>query len=160
MSPRGDEGDLFAELHDPLVVKLTAAFDGDRHLAEEAATFAWLVMLRRQPERSNGLGGWLYVTGLHEGWRLRRRGQRQDLFEMPEIPAVAGNGRDPLEVVRERDQLQLLEQLPDRQRLTLTLFAAGYSYSEIAAATGHTYTWVNRQMTKGRAALRQLTGDQ
>jgi DNA-directed RNA polymerase specialized sigma24 family protein len=160
MTSRGDESDLFAELHGPLVSKLTGALGGDRHLAEEAATLAWLILLRRQPERSPQLGGWLYVTGLHEAWRIRRRQQRDDsLFAAPELPDLVGVGRDPVEILRERDQLQLLNQLPPAQRVTLGLFARGYSYREIAQLTGHSYTWVNRHITEGRARIRQLNND-
>ncbi len=53
-----------------------------------------------------------------------------------------------------------MRRLSAAQRLTLSLRAAGYSYKEISVATGHTYTWVNRQLTEGTAKLRELDQDQ
>ena len=158
MTPRGDEARLFAELHEPLVDSLTSALRGDRHLAEEAATVTWLILLRRQPDRSRPLDGWLYVTALSAARRMRRQGHHLDLFEIPDHTA-AGVGRDPLDIVRQRDQLHLLAQLPAAQRNTLTLLARGYSHREIAAATGHTPTWVHRHITEGRSALRRLADE-
>lgn len=154
MTPHGDEARLFAKLHEPLVDSLTSALRGDRHLAEEAATVTWLILLRRQPDRSRPLDGWLYVTALSAARRIRRHGHHLDLFEIPD-QAAAGVGRDPLDIVRQRDQLQL----PAAQRNTLTLLARGYSHREIAAATGHTPTWVHRHITEGRAALRRLADE-
>ena len=159
MTPRGDEARLFAKLHEPLVAKLTSALRGDRHLAEEAATVTWLILLRRQPDRARPLDGWLYVTALNAARRIRRQGHHLDLFEIPDQTA-AGVGRDPLDIVRQRNQLQLLEHIPAAQRNTLTLLARGYSHREIAAATGHTPTWVHRHITAGRAALRRLTAEE
>ncbi len=158
MTPRGDEARLFAELHEPLVDSLTSALRGDRHLAEEAATVTWLILLRRQPDRSRPLDGWLYVTALSAARRIRRQGHHLDLFEIPDHTA-AGVGRDPLDIVRQRDQLHLLAQLPAAQRNTLALLARGYSHREIAAATGHTPTWVHRHITEGRTALRRLADE-
>lgn len=159
MTPHGDEARLFAELHEPLVASLTSALRGDRHLAEEAATVTWLILLRRQPDRDRPLNAWLYVTALTAARRIRRQGHHLELFEIPDQTA-AGVGRDPLEIVGQRDQLQLLEQLSASQRNTLTLLGRGYSHREIAAATGHTYTWVHRHITEGRAALRRLADEE
>jgi DNA-directed RNA polymerase specialized sigma24 family protein len=43
-----------------------------------------------------------------------------------------------------------------RCRRALILRAAGYSYNEIAELLGVTYTNLNRQVTEGRAELREL----
>lgn len=159
MTSRGDEGELFARLHGPLVSKLAGALGGDRHLAEEAATLAWLILLRHQPHRSETLGGWLYVTGLHEAWRIRRLHRRQDSLLEEYVPDLVGAGRDPVEVLCERDQLQLLDRLAAAQRLTLGLFARGHSYREICELTGRSYTWVNRHITEGRRRLHELNNE-
>jgi DNA-directed RNA polymerase specialized sigma24 family protein len=50
-----------------------------------------------------------------------------------------------------------MRRLSAAQRLTLSLCATGYSYKEISAATGKTYTWVNRHLTEGTAKPQQLT---
>ena len=48
-----------------------------------------------------------------------------------------------------------LARLKPDERTALALQAAGYSYAEIAAAKGWTYTKVNRCIAEGRAALRE-----
>ena len=53
------------------------------------------------------------------------------------------------------DALQILADLPERQRTDLTLLVAGYSYNEIAKLTGgRTYTNVNKHIAKARARVR------
>ncbi|HYY20824.1 MAG TPA: sigma factor-like helix-turn-helix DNA-binding protein [Thermoleophilaceae bacterium] len=58
--------------------------------------------------------------------------------------------------VEAREALRALAGLRWRRRRVLALRAAGYSYKEIAAKLGVTYTNVNRQLTEGRAELRPL----
>ena len=55
-----------------------------------------------------------------------------------------------------REALRALAGLRWRRRRVVALLAAGYSYREIAEKLGVTYTNVNRQLTEGRAELRQL----
>jgi DNA-directed RNA polymerase specialized sigma24 family protein len=50
----------------------------------------------------------------------------------------------------------VLASLKQRQRKTLALKVAGYSYREIQALRGVTYTNVNRHVSEGRAAARRL----
>jgi RNA polymerase sigma factor (sigma-70 family) len=58
--------------------------------------------------------------------------------------------------VEAREALRALAGLRWRRRRVLELRAGGYSYKEIAAKLGVTYTNVNRQLTRGRSELREL----
>jgi RNA polymerase sigma factor (sigma-70 family) len=150
----GDEADLFASFQHKLVRQLTRHLGGDRHLAEEACAFAWLQLLRRQPDRAR-IGGWLYTVGKHEAYAiLRRRRQVDDDADLEQQPRRSAE--DPLEQLEHQELLALVECLSAPQRLALGLFARGYSYGQICAATGKTYTWVNRHITEGRARIRDL----
>jgi DNA-directed RNA polymerase specialized sigma24 family protein len=61
------------------------------------------------------------------------------------------------ERVAERDHAQRqLAQLKPDECTGLGLQAAGFSYKEIAARRGWTYTKTNRCITEGRAALHEL----
>ena len=54
-----------------------------------------------------------------------------------------------------REALAALAQLKPAQRTVIALKVAGYKYKEIQELCGgKTYTWVNRHITEGRAALR------
>lgn len=156
MTAHGDEAKLFAAHHDDLVNQLARRLGGDRDTAEEACALAWLQLLRVQPERSDALGGWLYVTAKHEAWRLYRTRTAATGADRVLAEHTGPAARDPYEQLTERDQLRLLAHLSPAQRRVLCLVATGHSYKEICAATGHTYTWVNRHITEGRARLRQL----
>lgn len=153
---RGDEAELFRAHHDRLVGRLSRHLGGERDIAEEACTLAWLQLLRLQPERTDTLVGWLYTVAKHEAYALLRRRRREVAHdELEPDPAAAAAG-DPFEQLAQVDLLALIGQLSPQQRLALGLFARGYSYREICAATGKSYTWVNRHITEGRARIRQL----
>ncbi|MGH2763227.1 MAG: RNA polymerase sigma factor [Thermoleophilaceae bacterium] len=59
-------------------------------------------------------------------------------------------------VLDAHEAIRLVGQLTPNQRLAMSLRVAGYSYRELADLTGQTYTWVNRHLTEGRRALRNL----
>jgi DNA-directed RNA polymerase specialized sigma24 family protein len=59
-------------------------------------------------------------------------------------------------IVEARETMVSLRGLKSHQRLVLIMKAEGFSYNEIAALTGKTYTWVNRHLTEGRKAARRL----
>lgn len=159
VTPRGDEADLFRAHHERLVAALARHLGGERHLAEEACSLAWVQLLRFQPERTERLVGWLFTVAKHEAYRLLRRRQLAvaadhdaDKHERRPAPATA----DPFEALAQADLLALIARLSPHQRLALGLFARGYSYREICAATGKSYTWVNRHISEGRARIREL----
>ena len=69
-----------------------------------------------------------------------------DQVEAPERDVLAG--------LEARETFEALADLKPAQRTTLALKAAGFSYKEIQRLCGDkTYTWVNRHITEGRAAL-------
>jgi DNA-directed RNA polymerase specialized sigma24 family protein len=165
--PRGDEADLFRQHHDQLLRLVGGRVTAPREVVEDACSFAWLQLLRYQPERGDQLLGWLRVVAERRAWVLMRGERRAlrasdlggDLDEGDTDPlAAAGGATDPdlAALLDDRDQLQLLHKLKPQQRTCLLLLGHGYSYKQIAAATGHTYTWVNRHVREGKQALRQL----
>jgi DNA-directed RNA polymerase specialized sigma24 family protein len=129
---------------------------GQRDVAEEAAALAWVQLLRCQPHRGPRLFGWLFVVAKHEAYRLLREQARELPDHSPETRIDHTGSGDPFQHLARCEQLALIAQLPARQRLALGLYVRGYSYREISAATGKTYTWVNRHITEGRAAVREL----
>jgi DNA-directed RNA polymerase specialized sigma24 family protein len=156
MATHGDEADLFAAHHARLHRQLVSRLGGEHDIAEEACTLAWVQLLRLQPQRSDTLGGWLYVTAKHEAYRILQQRAREDGGGVAVGGESAPRAPDPFEALTHRDRLALMGHLSAPQRLTVSLRAAGYSYKEISAATGRTYTWVNRHLTEGTAKLQQL----
>ena len=64
--------------------------------------------------------------------------------------------RTPEVALEAKEALHALASLKGRQRDTLALQVAGFSYREIQAIRGVTYTNGNRHVSEGRAAVRQL----
>lgn len=151
MTPqRGDEAALYRTHADHLErVVHTRVLGVDHTLIEDACSFAWLQLLRRQPDRES-VFPWLVQVATREAWRLGA----QDRTAAPLNPDVADSAADFQQQVEFRDLLNTLATLPQRRRNCLTLLISGHTYNEIATATGFSLTAVNKQLVKARHTLR------
>ena len=161
---RAELAELFRTHHTSLVKVLARRLRCGQALAEDACAYAWLQLWRKRPDDRSRIAGWLYVVALHEGYRLLAI-QRREL-PGPGRAADGGNGaplveriadpRSPELALEAKQALQALASLTRGQRDTLALQVAGYSYREIQAVRGVSYTNVNRHVSEGRAAARRL----
>jgi DNA-directed RNA polymerase specialized sigma24 family protein len=160
-APRGDETRLFDDHHDRLLRSVRRAINASDALIEDACSFAWVQLLRRQPDRGPMLFGWLRTTAIREAYHLSGLERRDATLDERQTPG-SGEERDGL-VANASDldtrleamhALHLLAELPERQRRYLALFIAGYRYQEIVRLTGATYTNVNKHLTRARANVR------
>jgi RNA polymerase sigma factor (sigma-70 family) len=164
---RGDEAELF-RLHYTTLVRRIQRRDGvPEAVAEDCASFAFLQLCRRQPNRCEQTPGWLRTVARHEAYAWHRLMHRfPSLDEGPRRTESEGGGpispaeriRAPVDVdlaVDAREALRTLAGLGERRRAALTLQVAGYSYKEIQQLLGVSYTWVNRHITEGRAKVRE-----
>jgi RNA polymerase sigma factor (sigma-70 family) len=163
---RGDEAELFRAHRERLVRLVRSDTRAPLALAEDAVSHAFEQLCRTQPERTEAIAGWLRVVARHEAWRLLRKQGR----ELPAEEACGQDGNEwvvPLEeraaspytlelALEAREALRVLASLKERQSRTLALKVAGFSYREIQALRGVTYTNVNRHVSQGRAAARRL----
>jgi RNA polymerase sigma factor (sigma-70 family) len=119
------------------------------------------------PER---LARWMQVVTRREALAVRRtrerllapgngssHGERSEAQRIDRLPSDQP-GPDERAERRERfeEAARSLAVLKPHERLTIVLQACGYSYAEIAAACGWTYTKVNRSLAEGRGKLRPL----
>jgi len=144
--------ELFRREHEALVRRLQSRLGVSRELAEDACALAWLQLIRVRPRRDR-IGGWLYTVAKHEAFALIARSRREVAVEdlCASASAIELDG-----VVDARDVLRLIDELKPQQRLVLLLRAQGHTYRSICDITGRTYTWVNRHISEGRRALREL----
>jgi RNA polymerase sigma factor (sigma-70 family) len=149
---RGDEEVLYRQHHEALVRMVCSRLRVSHEVAEDAVSFAWMQLVRTQPRRENVVG-WLYTVAKYEVFATMRRAQREVTVE--ELPPMAAPGSVE-RIVEARETMVSLRGLKSHQRLVLIMKAEGFSYNEIAALTGKTYTWVNRHLTEGRKAARRL----
>jgi RNA polymerase sigma factor (sigma-70 family) len=163
----GDEEELFRAHHERLLRLVSRDTGAAQALAEDACCFAWLQLLRHQPERKR-IVGWLRVVARHEALRLQRQQWRTRPLEVPTKEGWDGQTGEPLTLaeripapvdtelaVEAREALRALAGLRWRRRRVLELKLAGFSYREIMELLGVTYTNVNRHLTEARAELRK-----
>ena len=151
----GDEAELYRELQPRLLALLGWTVSTREQTLEDACSFAWVQLIRYQPDRGSGVLGWLYVTARREALRLIAIEARTPVLEPAgdhhliafRTPAEEGSRE------RAREALEALGALPERQRRLLALKAGGFSYSEIAALEGISWRTVDRQLRRARTQL-------
>jgi RNA polymerase sigma factor (sigma-70 family) len=135
--------------------------------AEDAYQRGIEILLTKAPStREDELIPWLKTVVKHEAFALRRQRDRHspvtddgDLRDRPAPAAVTHEQAERLE--RLRQGAEALRQLKPHEVRALVLKAEGFSYREICALTGWSYTKVNRLLTEGRRAfLRRVSGIQ
>jgi RNA polymerase sigma factor (sigma-70 family) len=157
---RGDEEALYRAHHSRLLCLIAHDVSARPQVIEDACAFAWAELLARQPDRTS-IVGWLRVVARREAIRLARHDRvtvSMTALEISPPPRRArstscatGSASDHCEAL---EALAALAGLPDRKRVFLALKVAGYSYEEIAAQLGVSYTNVNRHLVRARSAVR------
>ena len=133
--------------------------------AEDAYQRGIEILLTKAPSTSEDeLIPWLKTVVKHEAWALRRQRERHspvtddgELRDRPAPTSVTHEQAERLE--RLRLGAEALGHLKPHEVRALRLKAEGFSYREICAMTGWSYTKVNRLLTEGRQAfLRRVSG--
>ena len=132
--------------------------------ADDALQRATLILLTKAPVlEPNRLIAWMSVVVKHEALAVRRNRERllgapRATEAEPELALIATEAPGPLERVVRRERLldarRRLAALKANERIAILLQAQGYSYAEICARRGWTYTKLNRCLAEGRASLR------
>src|SRR3954447_12171839 len=130
--------------------------------AEDAYQRGLEILLTKAPTTSaDDLVPWLKTVVKHEAFALRKQRERQGTptDHDPGGPAAA----DTHEQVERLDRLQrgaeAMQRLKPQEIRCMLLLAEGYSYKQIQAVTGFSYTKVNRCLTEGRRSfLRKVEG--
>ncbi len=135
--------------------------------AEDACQRGLEILLTKAPSTSEDeLIPWLKTVVKHEAFALRRQRERHapvtDDGELRDRPAPAAITHEQAErLERLRQGAEALGHLKPHEIRALVLKAEGFSYREICAMTGWSYTKVNRLLTEGRRAfLRRVSGIQ
>jgi RNA polymerase sigma factor (sigma-70 family) len=160
-APRGDEGELFAHYHDMLLRAVSRQASAPAVVIEDACAFAWLQLLRYQPQRDN-IVGWLVTVAVREAWKLSRRQRAEISGEVEASDAYAHLehiGATLDDQVAAREALRAVAELPERQRHLLARQAAGLSHDELAADTGDSMRTIDRQLGRARARIREAGGE-
>jgi RNA polymerase sigma-70 factor, ECF subfamily len=147
----GDEAELFAAHHAALRARVCRHVRTSASNVDDACSFAWVQLLRRQPDRATVLE-WLTTVAIREAIRLDQHSRRYDGLEGVADRASAHGTLTRAEALA---ALEVVATLPPRQRDVLALQVAGYSYDEIAQLTGRTARAVDRHLRRAHAAVRR-----
>ena len=133
--------------------------------AEDALQRATEIMLTKAPSCDlDRLVAWMRVVTRNEALAVRRARERGIGYGGPErdgdrLDSLVGEHPDPAELAERGEWIAearaALAKLKPAERLAILLQAQGYSYGEICALCGWTYTKVNRSLAEGRAKLRR-----
>src|SRR3954447_25628228 len=115
---RGDEAQLYRRYHAELRQPVRRAVHGPDACVEDACSFAWLQLLRLQPDRAT-VFGWLRTVAVHEALRLVQRECRN--ARLGSDPGSNDPAQDPECSAAAREALEALAALPARQRRYLAL---------------------------------------
>ena len=133
--------------------------------AEDAYQRALEILITKAPTTAEDeLVPWLKTVVKHEAFAIRRQRQRSapvtDDGELRDPAAPDGGPHERSERFERLHQgAEALGRLKPQEIRALLLKAEGYSYREISAITGWTYTKVNRCLTEGRRAfIERLAG--
>ena len=142
--------------HGSQVMGTARRYSATREDAEDAYQRAVEILLTRAPStNTDELVPWLKTVVKHEAFALRRQRARQGVPSQADaLEPLAGASPGPAELAERRERLRVgaeaLRRLKPQEVRALTLKAQGLSYQEICAATGWTYTKVNRCLSEGR----------
>jgi DNA-directed RNA polymerase specialized sigma24 family protein len=120
---RGSEDHLFRLHHQRLVASLQRRLGISREMAEDAVAFAWMTLIRNQPDYDNVIG-WLYTVAKHEAFALIRAATRESPTDEVDPD---GSAPTPADILEARKVLALLDRLKPQQRTVLRLRMAGLS---------------------------------
>jgi RNA polymerase sigma factor (sigma-70 family) len=142
--------------HGAQVMSTARRYSASPEDAEDAYQRAVEILLTRAPcADPDELVPWLKTVVKHEAFALRRQRARHGMpGDADAIEPLAGSVPGPAELAERRDRLRVgaeaLRRLKPQEVRALTLKAQGLSYQEICAATGWSYTKVNRCLAEGR----------
>ena len=136
------------------------------HDAEDAYQRSLEILLTKAPTtRRDELRPWLHTVIKHEALAVRRQRERSVSVEdeTAGADAVPATEREPDEAATGRERVyrtaEALGALKPSEMQCLILKALGYSYDEIAARTGFSWTKVNRSLTEGRRLFFERFGE-
>jgi RNA polymerase sigma factor (sigma-70 family) len=136
---------------------------------EDACQVAWTrLVIHRARLRRESARAWLIQVAIHEVIRSIQRERRERsleaLLEHAGRPAPEGDADAGMtlptptlieDLVEQKNRLESLQALPERQRRLLWLQGLGLSYREMAGATGMTRRTVERQLIRARSSLNE-----
>lgn len=150
-APRGDEAGIYEAYAERLRSSIRHAVNTSPENIDDACAFAWMQLLRRQPERGT-VYGWLWKVARNEALKLalgqQRVEPREGIGEDVIAPGDVASGVERLLDAKER-----LRRLPERERKAVVLQSVGLSYTEAAEQLGISRARLNGLLVQAQRRL-------
>lgn len=159
--PKADE-DLDMQEHFcryyPSVCRQITFILGDSGLAEDIAQEAFLKLYQSPPDNRSAVGGWLFRVAKNLAFNLIRSEKSRSQRELKVQEEHYGEISSEETVVRKEETAmvhQVLNTLGERDRTCLIMKFSGFSYEEIARATGAKKASVGTIIARAQAKFRE-----
>ena len=160
---RHDAAIALIESHDAVFRRTARRYSLCADDGEDAYQRALEILLTKAPPiEHEALVRWMQTVTKHEALAVRRQRERvlspvsknSDGEERDPLAGLAWDGPGPTDRAASRERIarsrEALRALKPQEVRALSLKAEGFSYAEIGAITGWTYTKINRCMAEGR----------
>lgn len=141
----------------PAVCRQITYILGDSSLAEDVAQEAFLKLFQSPPDNSNAVGGWLFRVAKNMAFNFIRSEKSRTLREQKVQEVERGEITAEEIVIRKEEAAmvhKVLNSLGERDRTCLIMKFSGFSYDEIARATGTRKTSVGTVIARAQARFR------
>jgi RNA polymerase sigma factor (sigma-70 family) len=154
-----DVGELYRSLSGRLEQIVRLDVRAPDPVIEDACQFAWSRLIHHADRvRRESALSWLAKTAVHEAFKLIRRDDRELSLDAAVEAAgdvvLRASTPGPDELFENRERLDAIRCLPERQQRLLWLHALGLSYAEMALYTGCTPRTVERQLLRAKRSVR------
>jgi DNA-directed RNA polymerase specialized sigma24 family protein len=127
-------------------------------IVDDACNYAWMELIRHQPDRDGRWKAWLVTTAQREAWKLDGKERSHTGFEVKgNRDELTREPADPRDVVAIRSELRfaldVFATVPERRREAKALLVTGFKYTDIQERLGLTYTRVNHLISEANKAV-------
>jgi RNA polymerase sigma factor (sigma-70 family) len=150
--------ELFAEQASRVRRLVRAGVRAPEPLVEDACQLAWVRLFQHRARvRRDTATAWLVRTAIREAMKQMHRVARElSLDALSEEPGDRPAPSTPAlldDLMEQRERLEAIRILPERQQRLVWLQGLGLTYTEMAGQTGTTRRTVERQLLRARRTL-------
>ncbi|HBX23052.1 MAG TPA: PRK09639 family protein [Desulfotomaculum sp.] len=150
--------ELYNRYH-PFVCRQLTYMLADRAMAEDVAQEVFLKLYSSPPREFQNIGGWLSRVATNLAYNyLRSEKSRQRREEKTSLPGRVADSSEEQALKNEevRSVRLVLDDLPERDQLCLLMKHSGFTYEDIAAATGLKKSSVGTIIARAQARFKKV----
>lgn len=149
---------LYARYHQALSHNVYRHGSPNPAIVEDACSYAWMQLVAQEHVQLDPMPfAWMLTVAKRQAWQLAGRDQPTDPEDLELLSDARGHSSPPAdELAEHHERLALVDEIPERPRRFLMRLSVGYSYHDIAAIEGASYSTVNKQVARAKRLLRDL----